>query len=100
MKLKKIATVIFIFSVVVIILYFLFRNTILNYALHRMQDKVKSKYNTELKITKAYFSGFSTVNANEISVIPPGNDTLAVIKHIEADLSFFRILTNKLPYKK
>jgi hypothetical protein len=100
MKFKKIALIILASAAVLFLFYFVFRNSILNYALNKYHVKVKEKYNAELKIGKAYFSSFSTLHLENILIIPEKGAPLLSIKNMMADISFIRLIRRELPYKK
>lgn len=82
------------------LLFFVARNFFLQYGLNKIQQKIKLKYNTELSVGNCFFSGFSTVNVEKISLTPVGAGRLFDARHIEIDLSIWKIITGKLPYKK
>ncbi|MEP7171311.1 MAG: hypothetical protein ABI855_18225, partial [Bacteroidota bacterium] len=96
---RKLITAFIVSAVIVFAGYFLFRNVMLNFVLHKLQEKVKTKYDAELLIGKDYFSGFSTVNFDSIIVVPYDSDTIMKANHVEADISFLKLIAGKLPYK-
>ena len=96
---RKTAKVFFIGVILIFACYFLFRNTVLHLVISKLQDKVKTKYDAELIISNSYFSGFSSVNMDSIFLVPPGSDTLMSANHIKADISFFKLIAGRLPYK-
>jgi hypothetical protein len=94
-------TVLVFFTAAILLLagYFVFRNTVLHLVISKLQDKIKTKYEADLLLSDAYFSGFSSVNIDSILLVPHGSDTLLKANHIEADISFLKLVTGKLPYK-
>lgn len=96
---RKVVTFFIIGSILLLTSYFLFRNVALHYVLQKAEDKIKSKYNAQLIIGDSYFSSFSSVNLDRISLFPDGSDTLMKAQHIEADISFLKLISGRLPYK-
>src|SRR6185436_13541706 len=95
---RKIAAAFIICVILLFTCYFLFRNTALHFVMHKIREKIKTKYDAGLFIGKDYFSGFSSVNIDSILLVPPGGDTLLRARHIKADISFFKLIAGKLPY--
>ncbi|HKR04799.1 MAG TPA: biosynthetic peptidoglycan transglycosylase [Bacteroidia bacterium] len=96
---RKATTAFIICTILVFAGYFLFRNAVLHFVLHKVQEKIKTKYEAGLIIGRDYFSGFSSVNLDSILLIPLDGDTLLKINHIAADISFFKLIAGRLPYK-
>ncbi|QYS87820.1 transglycosylase domain-containing protein [Flavobacterium oreochromis] len=77
------------------ILYF-FRDTLLEQAILKTQNKFKADYETTFKIGKASFSGTSSVILEDIQLLPINKDTLLSVKKIETKINLFKIITGDL----
>ena len=52
------------------------------------QEKFKERYNADLKVGDAGFSGLKIFYLKNISLVPEGGDTLLTIANFEAKISF------------
>ncbi|MEO5910349.1 MAG: biosynthetic peptidoglycan transglycosylase [Pelobium sp.] len=99
-KYKKpfIITLISVFSLFLIggtIAYFK-RDTLLNAAISKAIAKAKSKYNLNVKIGSYGFSGLSTVEFKDITVVPEKRDSLANIKALRVGVKLFPLIFGKV----
>ena len=76
----------------VIILFFLLRNTMLNWAIEKVSNKFNQKYKGTLVIQQAAFSGLSTISLQNICVSAPTKDTLITIASLEAHIKLLPLI--------
>lgn len=81
-----------------IILFFIiflsFRNLILNNAIEKRIHSYSQRLGAKITYSNATFSGLSTIKIQNFGIIPPGNDTLMVVKQISIrvkPLELFRL---------
>ena len=65
-----------------IILFFSFRESLLQEAITKVKTKMERDYNAKLSIKTAEFDGLTAVKLTEISLVPNNADTLFSIKRI------------------
>jgi hypothetical protein len=88
-KLLKFLGIIFLF---VIILFFLLRNTFLNWAIEKVAIKFNQKYKGEFHVQKAAFTGISGIYLDNISLVSPGKDTLLTLAKLEAKIKILPLI--------
>ncbi len=98
--LKTLAKIAGVFFVAVIVVFFLFRNILLNKAIERISAKLESKYHTILHINQAGFKGITGVELLGITAVPVGGDTLLSIDTFETNIRFWSALLGKLRIKE
>lgn len=76
-------------------IYF-FRDTLLQQAVQKAQHKFKTEYNTEFHIGKAQFLGASSVEMEQIHIIPIAKDTLLSVAKIKTEVNLFQLVTGDL----
>jgi hypothetical protein len=92
-KLFKIIGLIFIS---LIVLFFLVRNTLLNWAIDKVSQKFHDKYKGTLYVKNASFSGISAIELHHMLVTSPANDTLLTIASLEADIRILPLIIAQL----
>ncbi|MFA6925116.1 MAG: biosynthetic peptidoglycan transglycosylase [Bacteroidales bacterium] len=85
-------------AVFILILFFSFisRNFFLNLYINKKINQIKTKYNAELNIGKAKFTGINTIMLNTIFLKALNNDTLIKIDSAVAKINLWKILSGKL----
>ncbi|WP_163444350.1 transglycosylase domain-containing protein [Flavobacterium columnare] len=77
------------------IVYF-FRDTLLEQAILKTQNKFETDYETTFQIGKASFTGTSSIVLEDIQILPLNKDTLVSVKKIETEISLLKIITGDL----
>ncbi len=77
---------------VILVLYFIFRNFILHLVIENISEKINERFNLRLDIEKSSFSGFITVEMNNVTVAPATGDTLLHIDTLSAAPYFSSLL--------
>lgn len=95
-KIIRILIGIGIFLVLLIILFFAFRNTILDKAIDRIANKMERDYDSKFSVKEATFQGLTGVSMKEITLVPKGQDTLFSIQKMETSVSFWHIITGNV----
>lgn len=91
-KIIRIALAICLFFVIAISVAFTFRNTILQKAITRIENKIARDYDSKLSIKQASFVGLSSVELTEITLVPKDADTLFRIQNIRTSINFWQLL--------
>ena len=86
--------------VLLMVLFFLFRNTVLGYAIRKVTEKLYNRNGIVLKINGADFNGFTTVGLYGISVVPPKGDTLLTADTITIRPSVWTLFAGTLRLKE
>lgn len=81
-----------VFLFMAIVAYFSLRGYFLNKAIEKVQQKLLSKYNTELRVQEAGFTGFAAVELKGIQLIPQNKDTLLVVNNFALSIKFWYAL--------
>lgn len=76
----------------IVLLLLLFRNSILQWAIHKTEQKFEHKYHGRLNIQKSSFSGISTVVLSNIYVQSPQKDTLLNMAEVQAGIKVWPLL--------
>ena len=85
-----------IFLVLLILLFFAFRNTILDKAIDKIATKMETDYDSKFSVKEATFQGLTGVSMKEITLVPKGQDTLFSIRKMETSVSFWHIIVGKV----
>lgn len=95
-RIKKIsltlAKVAGVFFIAFVLLFFLFRNTLLNKVIAKAQNKFKNDYQATLFIEEAKFSGIASVEITNLSLIPANHDSLLHIGHLQTSVKLWYAL--------
>lgn len=89
---KKILFISSAFLLIVLLVFFIFRNSILHSLLEKKCQSFKAKYNAELKIENSYFTGFTGIALENISLLLSNSDTLFTSKKVYLHLNLFPLL--------
>lgn len=95
-KSKKIILVSATFFLLLFIGILIFKNSILNHVINKVQVKLKQKYNCELIIQKAELTGFSKINLKNVTLVPKEKDTLLFIKNCTVGINFLPLITGNI----
>lgn len=100
MKMKKkfarVLVVLAILLALLLVAFFLFRNSLLQNAIGRVSAKVEKRYNSTLTVGSAEFDGLTGIKMRNVSLAPKGQDTLFSIKHITTSVGFWPLLTGDI----
>lgn len=89
----KIVAVLIILSV---ILFFAFRNMVLDKAINRISDKMAEDYNNTFVVKEATFKGLSDIEMKGITLVPKNADTLLNVRDLKTSINLSRLLTGDL----
>lgn len=92
-----------IFAVIMslsLLLLFLFRDSLLQTAIAKIENKMAADYDTKLTIDKASFDGISAVQFQEINVVPNNADTLFSIEKVTTKINLFKLLFGTIQLEK
>lgn len=82
-----------------LLLFLVFRNTLLNYFLNQQVANFSSKYNISIEVQEANFSGFKSVEVNNISVAKNSeSEKLLHIGSVNATVSLFELLSTNIRF--
>lgn len=91
-KLILVLKVLVALLLLVVISFFVFRDSILKQAIKNTSTKIEQKYDSTLSIKKASFDGFSGISLTEITLTPKHADTLFRIQKMKTSINFWRLL--------
>lgn len=94
--LKTLAKIAGVFLLLALLIFFFFRNMLLHQAIDRVAHKLQDRYQIELSVQEASFSGISGIKLQGISLVPLQRDTLLVIDTLELDIRFWYALLGDL----
>ena len=92
-----------IFAVIIticIVLLFVFRDSLLQTAIAKIENKMANDYDTKLTIEKASFDGISAVQFQKINVVPNNADTLFLVEKVTAKINLFKLLVGTIQLEK
>ncbi len=84
---------------ILMVIYALFRNSLLDYAVEKAQKRIKRDYGLNLNIGASQFTGLFSVRLNGISLVPEAADTLVSMDTLACSLRVLPLLTGKLQLK-
>jgi hypothetical protein len=79
-------------TIISILSYFVFRDSILESAIEKTSIKMRGEYNSNFLIKKASFEGVSGIKLEEISIAPKNADTLLKIQTMRTSINVWRLL--------
>jgi hypothetical protein len=82
--------------VLLLIIFFIFRNSILHSVLEKKCAAFKEKYHAELKISEARFSGLTGITLENISLLPAESDTLLKCGKAYVHIRLFPLFIGKV----
>jgi hypothetical protein len=92
-----------VFSIIITIcfvLLFVFRDSLLQTAIAKVENKMANDYETKLTIEKASFDGISAVQFQKINVVPNNADTLFSIEKVNTKINLFKLLFGTIQLEK
>ena len=78
------------------ILAFAYRDSILRMGVKKVIAKAKEGYQIDLQIKNAHFSGFKTVAFDEITAVPEHRDSLVALHQLRLSVQLFPLLFGKI----
>lgn len=82
------------------VLLFVFRNTILDKIIHRIDSKLERDYQCSFTIQKAEFHGLTNVEFQNIALVPKEKDTLVRIDELKTSVNFWKLLMGDIQLGK
>jgi hypothetical protein len=89
-----------ILILLLLVMLFAFRNTILSKVIHRIDAKLTREYQCNFTVKKAEFQGITNLEFQEISLVPLQADTLLHIKKLKTKVSFWKLLVGDIQLGK
>jgi len=83
-----------------LILLFVFRDSLLQTAIAKIENKMANDYDTKLSIEKANFEGISSVQFQKINVVPNNADTLFSVEKVTTKINLFKLLVGTIQLEK
>ena len=83
-----------------IVLLFVFRDSLLQTAIAKVENKMANDYDTKLTIEKASFDGISAVQFQKINVVPNNADTLFSVEKVNTKINLFKLLFGTIQLEK
>ena len=90
----------FLVLVLGIVAVFVFRNSILNTAISRIEKKMLRDYDCKLTIAAAKFNGLSNLEFQQIALVPKDADTLVHIENLKTSVNLLQILVGTMQLGK
>tara|TARA_R110000868_G_scaffold152815_3_gene378076 strand:+ start:6968 stop:8929 length:1962 start_codon:yes stop_codon:yes gene_type:complete len=93
-KKEKIMIVVKIIATLIVVLFslfYLFRDSLLQQSIAQVSTKIEQKYNCNLTIKKASFTGLTGLEVNELTLVPKNADTLFTIKKMQTSINFWHL---------
>ena len=91
-KIFLLLKVLFVFFILVVVAFFVFRDSILKQAIAKATAKIELDYDSNFSIKEATFEGFSGVNLTEIILTPKNADTLFHIQKMRTSVNIAQLL--------
>lgn len=91
-KLRLVLKIFFIVFFILIATLAIFRNSLLEHAIAKIEYKLEKDYECKLTIKKASFNGISGITVENIVLVPKQSDTLCSIQNIKTSINLWRIL--------
>jgi hypothetical protein len=95
-KIYRVLLILLAILTLALVILFLFRGTILEKAVIKVENKFKEDYNCNLFIKEADFDGLSGVAITEISMVPYNADTLLSVQKIKTKVNLFQLITGDI----
>lgn len=83
-----------------LLLIFLCRNSILQFAFKRAQQKSLDRYQVALNASSVKFSGMDNVVVQNLTMVPQNADTLLLVRSLSLNLSLLDLLTAKIGFNE
>ena len=75
-----------------IVLLFVFRESLLQKAITKIENKLETEYQTKLTIEKAQFDGLSGIELQKINLVPIQADTLLSVEKIKTKINLLKLI--------
>ena len=75
-----------------IVLLFVFRESLLQKAITKIENKLATEYQTKLTIEKAQFDGLSGIELQKINLVPNQADTLLSVEKIKTKINLLKLI--------
>ena len=89
---KKLFKILGMLFLLMILSFFLLRNTFLNWAIEKVALKFNQKYKGEFHVQKAAFTGISSIFLHDICLTSPAKDTLITIAELDAKIKILPLI--------
>ena len=78
----------------------LLRQPILDFVVRKAKEKFKEKFDVDLKIKDAGFSGIRDIYFSDVSLVPANGDTLFAVKNVYARINVAKLLRLKVGFRE
>jgi len=79
---------------------FIFRNSILESGIHKIDAKLNREYHCRFKVKNAKFHGLSDLELEDITLVPMQADTLVCIKNLKTSVNFWQLFLGNIQLGK
>lgn len=83
-----------------LVLLFVFRGSLLNKVMERIDAKMQRDYQCRFQVAKAEFQGLSDLEFQHITLVPNQADTLVRIDNLKTSVNFWKLLTGDIQLGK
>lgn len=83
-----------------LVLLFVFRGSLLNKVIERIDAKMQRDYQCRFQVAKAEFQGLSDLEFQHITLVPNQADTLVRIDNLKTTVNFWKLLTGDIQLGK
>ena len=85
-----------ILLVVLIIVWFSFRNVLLRKAVSKIETKIQTEYDSKFTAKTVSFRGIGGIDMEDVLLVPNNADTIFNIQHIQTEINFLPLLLGKV----
>lgn len=82
------------------IVIFVFRNSILDSVIHKIDSKLNREYQCQFHMKSAKFHGLSDLELEQITLVPKQADTLVCIKNLKTSVNFWQLFLGNVQLGK
>ncbi|MGV9004741.1 transglycosylase domain-containing protein [Flavobacterium sp.] len=93
----KIAGIIFALA---LLLIFIFRNSLIDTVIARLETKMMRDYQCDFSVKKAVFAGVTSLHFEDISLLPKQKDTLIYIEKLDTKINFWKLFLGEVQLGK
>lgn len=79
-----------------IVCFFIFRDSLLQQAIAKASNKIDKEYNCTFSVKEAKFDGITGIDLSEIALVPKNADTLFSIQKMKTSVSFWHLMVGKI----
>lgn len=83
-----------------LVLLFVFRSSLLNKVIDRIDAKMQRDYQCRFQVAKAEFQGLSDLEFQHITLVPNQADTLVRIDNLKTTVNFWKLFTGDIQLGK